>query len=550
MAKEFKNKLISEIQMSKTISNIADSSIVSSNTDSFCIERTRDKGSYCTSCGGYNTVHVYKCGEKNTIKSICTKCGKVFIDHTNQYEEMKTKFEGLKCPACGNEDILLFRKNGYENGIQRYRCNKCGKTFKKECDIKAIKTDRDNKIKEANKIKFEGLKCPTCGNEDINSFYMSGKYKDGSQRYKCKKCGRLFKKKEDDYKTCLWKVEIEGLKCPECGNEDINSFNKAGKDKYGIQKYRCEKCGRSFKKEDDYKIPNFGRIEVEGLKCPECGNENLKFFQKAGKDKDGSQRYHCTICKKYFKKEDDYKIPNFGRIEVEGLKCPECGNDDVKYIWKNGIYKDGRQKYKCAKCGKQFTGGDTKHRKKEVVEGIECPRCKSKNIVEYGNVDGTLRFRCRTCNDIFLDPREYQIFNKDHMICRKCGNDDPNMFSSAGFYINAKNQKQQRYRCKKCGFLLVEGSKGRPRYNKSDIENTDEIVQNEGRNNIRKRSYKCGKYFKKEGDNKKNIINESRDLIYDAMSCTNKKEIKQYIEVLKKYRSALKSTIKLLKEKL
>lgn len=135
MAKKFEKKTVSEILMSKTINDL---NTVTNNIDSDpnWNRYKKDIGSYCSSCGGNGTVHICK-SERGVIKSICTKCGKIFINYDENFKERKNEFKGVKCPNCGNEDINSLQKYGkYRYSVQRYKCNKCGRYFIKESDYK------------------------------------------------------------------------------------------------------------------------------------------------------------------------------------------------------------------------------------------------------------------------------------------------------------------------------------------------------------------------------------------------------------------------------
>jgi transposase-like protein len=71
------------------------------------------------------------------------------------------KNKEITCPHCGNNEYV--RKNGYYNGMQRYKCTKCGKTF--------IPSNVDKRIKHSSIMRKLTL-----------SFYLSGTSMRGIQK--------------------------------------------------------------------------------------------------------------------------------------------------------------------------------------------------------------------------------------------------------------------------------------------------------------------------------------------------------------------------------
>jgi DNA-directed RNA polymerase subunit RPC12/RpoP len=69
------------------------------------------------------------------------------------------------------------------------------------------------------------------------------------------------------------------------------------------------------------------------------------------------------------------------------IKCPGCKNDA---LYKYGKTPDGKQKYQCLVCGRQFVADSPRENfEKRPV----CPKCGAKMHI-YMKEKHTLRFRC------------------------------------------------------------------------------------------------------------------------------------------------------------
>ena len=83
------------------------------------------------------------------------------------------------------------------------------------------------------------MQCKNCGH---SVFVKSGKCQDtGKQRYKCKYCGAV---RVASYSIDhSWKA-TSTLTCPTCSSKAVV---KAGFDRHGIQRYKCQECKRTFR---------------------------------------------------------------------------------------------------------------------------------------------------------------------------------------------------------------------------------------------------------------------------------------------------------------
>lgn len=185
-------------------------------------------------------------------------------------------------------------------------------------------------------------------------------------------------------------------------------------------------------------------------------------------------------------------------------KCPNCGSIKLQ---KKGT-RAGKQRYKCNKCGANFTQGVeyVKQIKREPVQ-LRCPQCDSNHIRRDGiSARGLQRYECYDCHTNF---DEISIKKKKRITwkCPYCGGD----LSYSGF----GRKKQREYKCKVCDRSCSADASGKPIATYKFREVNKEIqcpdcgtydISKSGSSKGRKR-YKCnecGRVFS-YGDNVKRV---------------------------------------------
>lgn len=151
-------------------------------------------------------VQKYKCKAE--------KCGKPFQEtYVNPFNTAETKTI-KNCPNCESDNVYRW---GKDNGIQKYKCNKCTSIFRDEYK-------RDTKTP---------VKCPKCGEDKVKK---NGKNRDLVQQYICQNedCRNRFLE--------TYKADTKTLKeCPNCNKSD-NVFKSGIRN--GLQRLKCSKCGK------------------------------------------------------------------------------------------------------------------------------------------------------------------------------------------------------------------------------------------------------------------------------------------------------------------
>lgn len=191
------------------------------------------------------------------------------------------------------------------------------------------------------------------------------------------------------------------MKCPRCGSEKLQKKGiRAGK-----QRYRCTECKANFCYGVKYKS---APIYKESSKsCLYCGSNHTS---RDGKLPNGSQRYKCLDCGRGFSDSTIIKEPEPDKF------CPYC---DSK-LRKAGYSKLGYREYYCKNCNRSCTEnaeGIPQKREtfKEINSGITCPSCSSNNIRLAGNRDGRRKYSCKTCGRQFIENAQVSRHSKSEI---------------------------------------------------------------------------------------------------------------------------------------
>jgi transposase-like protein/integrase len=259
----------------------------------------------CPDCG---SLQVHKRGifkRTGEIKYTCYVCLRNFRESNRyikskifKYQDRDINFDLPSCPECGEQNLEKRGFDALKDGRrkQKYRCNHCDKSF---CESSSNRP-----------------RCPEC--QTLNWVVKRGATEEGKPRFYCQKCSKTFT------------PNLRPL-CPDCGSLWIRKQGICTTTK--TQKYQCNNCSRVYN-EITKNQPK--KIEEINPPCLECGSQEVI---RIGKNRYGSIRYRCKLCREFF---FDYK---------DNPPCPDCQN--VKVI-KVGV-KHNQQKYRCKQCQRMFT---------------------------------------------------------------------------------------------------------------------------------------------------------------------------------------------------
>lgn len=191
---------------------------------------------------------------------------------------------------------------------------------------------------------------------------------------------------------------------------------------------------------------------------------------------DGKREYEKTLCNFYtpFLKEIENKsktaekITNLGDADKK-IKCPACGSSMIIKLGKSGKFLSCSKYPECT--GSRTMDGDAMEGPKET--GEDCPQCKSGRLVEREGKNG----RFISCNNYpkckyIKKDLELEKQNSTGILCPECKEGFMTVRKGRfGIFYSCSNYPKCKYAikskptgdiCKKCGALMMEGTKTIP----------------------------------------------------------------------------------------
>ena len=130
------------------------------------------------------------------------------------------------------------------------------------------------------------------------------------------------------------------------------------------------------------------------------------------------------------------------------LNCLEC---EQGHLYKNGVTKNGYQKYKCSQCRKNYTETSYARKLERQSSKLKCPQCNSTQYNKMGFTSSNKQqYRCKECRKIFLENPAWTIIHEDltGIYCPGCESEN---IKKGGFSKN----RTQMYLCKDCSRSFV-----------------------------------------------------------------------------------------------
>ena len=268
---------------------------------------------------------------EKTSKYKCDQCEKLFISsrnlgkHKESHENIKYECKQCKKQLSSENSLKRHHKFYHEKG-NRFKCDKCGMTFK---SVEIFEHHQRSG-------KHENYKCPDC--EKIyfqrSSFKNHMLFAHGPNNIKCLKCGKTFTT------VGYLRVHIKNVHAENHSNNDLDV------------------SGKVIKTEMKQEILNyFGNEHVTSL---EIQSEKVNSLSIPSMDRN---IHLCTRCNTTFEQSWDlnYHIATFKHLPRIKKKypCEQCPkifpkNRELERHT-NAVHEDLRQDCKCDICGKWYT---------------------------------------------------------------------------------------------------------------------------------------------------------------------------------------------------
>ncbi|XP_078244050.1 uncharacterized protein LOC144587386 isoform X1 [Pogona vitticeps] len=291
----------------------------------------------------------------------------------------------------GNESLRQNQADQRRDRTCRYPSgdaseDKMGKTTRR-----SINALQSSEYQQNIPLKKRPVKCPTCQAEinlcdcleDGESFRWSPedtRFHTGEENkcfssdleapqpmhseekvYKCRECGKSFKRSSELKRHQRIHTEQKTYKCPECGQafRCISQLQVHQRIHTGEKPYKCEECGRSFTQSGHlimHRRIHSGEKPYACKKCGKCFSRSSN-FRRHQRSHSGKKPYSCKECGKCFCQSSNLKVHQRIHTGEKPHQCNECGK---KFSQKSSLVvhqriHTGEKPYKCEECGRDFS---------------------------------------------------------------------------------------------------------------------------------------------------------------------------------------------------
>ncbi|XP_014398385.1 PREDICTED: zinc finger protein 287 isoform X2 [Myotis brandtii] len=186
------------------------------------------------------------------------------------------------------------------------------------------------------------------------------KFYPGEKPYKCNVCGKKFRKYPSYVKHQSTHTKEKSYECEECGKEfrHLSSLIAHQRMHTGEKPYECNECGKAFAHSSTLIQHQTTHTGEKAYICKICGKA---FSQSANltqhhRTHTGEKPYKCTVCGKAF--SQSVHLTQHHRIHngEKPFKCNICGKAyrQGANLTQHQRIHTGEKPYKCNVCGKAF----------------------------------------------------------------------------------------------------------------------------------------------------------------------------------------------------
>ena len=392
-----------------------------------------------------NSLHKHYASSHREKKFKCDKCSKMFSIES----QLRKHFKSCHIQNGKMKNSEMFKEIIKDDGSKEFQCNKCDSAYDKKGSVRkhfhSIHRERKFKCEKCSKMfpiesnlrnhskTCKGIETEKYGrNQTKDIVYQEIFDENGEKMFKCYKC-------ESSYEN---------------EHSIRRHFNLTHREK----KIECEKCGKIFAYNTDFKmhlkicdaiaalekncykiLKSDGRAQLQCNKCQRIFSENSTFLA----------HYRIHEKRKLNKMKEVVYILN----KDKKFQCNSCENvyTAKESVEKHFLLEHEEKKFKCDKCGKRFSIIMLLHRHLKVCDGndIEIDKMKDDEMFkETIKDDGTKEFLCRKCDNSYEKKESvrkhfHTIHREKKYKCDKCSK----MFPIKSIL---------RYHLKKCNGVFYE----------------------------------------------------------------------------------------------
>ena len=367
-------------------------------------------------------------------KFACDFCGQAFVKQKYLYRHMAAHTGEFTCDTCDRwfsrkEALLSHMRKCNPNGVaadeETFPCDQCHKVFSKRTTLenhmnvhRECYKCNDCKKSFASATTLEThhcipvtekdgqFVCETCNKTFSRQIYLVKHMAVHSEGVYCNLCNRRFARKDEVVKHMVlcasnMKIQNQGsVECHVCGEAFTKSEQYIKHIKSHTHPYKCNDCGRMFKRRINMQGHKCDPTEDQPAECYICKREfrNVKLLKRHMNIHTGAQ-YQCEICQKKFHRAE--LVDNHMCRKPDGTLVRK--KEDTKKIKQKAL---DEAPHMCHICGKAYISGSNlnKHMTTHGKKDIECPICKklfyhrsAMNEHMKGVHTDRLDFTCKEC---------------------------------------------------------------------------------------------------------------------------------------------------------
>ena len=293
-----------------------------------------------------------------------------------------------KQPTAG---VVMFK---WGNKGRRFRCQICDMSFMKSEDFKEHMSKHDK-----HRVGHNRFSCSICWKTfgSQNTLHLHNKIHSGIPTCRCKYCHKIFANKENLDKHIATHTNL--LACGFCDEKFAyqSSLDLHSAVHNQTFPFKCEKCGKSFRRADILKRHSATHDSDKGkrFKCVECGKMYSQTFVLKRHMRSVHSNEHdgqtCEICGKFIRNKENVKRHMKIHRNSRDFECETCGRSFIQkqHLVDHMSTHSGTFDFKCKVCGRNFKHKRTlnrhihTHNKKYPSQKFSCKHCDVKFPEEH-----------------------------------------------------------------------------------------------------------------------------------------------------------------------
>ncbi|XP_026893285.1 zinc finger protein 805-like [Acinonyx jubatus] len=221
----------------------------------------------------------------------------------------------------------------------------------------------------------------------LHEYESRGSRKDpsihgGKNLYKCKECGKGFKKNRFLLQHQWIHTKVKHYTCKKCGKAFLRKAELTGH--YGVHMekklYECIRCEKAFSRRSHLTEHQRVHTGEKPFVCIECRKtfSRRSHLTEHRRIHSGEKPYMCSECGKAFARHSDFIRHNRTHTGEKPFECKECGKAFCNSfsVTRHMRCHSQEKLYECSECGKTYGYRSTLATHQKIHSGVKSYKCK------------------------------------------------------------------------------------------------------------------------------------------------------------------------------